>query len=354
MTRNLQDIQDKYLNDVSYVKDHVQYLEEIFIALLRMTGNLELASPTFSTCSMIKNLCDNNAVIKGEFSAYLDCLSIEMQALNIVDKQTDEPSGEDPTPEGDIIFYLLTLIGKGERDAETLFENAKLQIEAMCITKGDLTGGEDYHALYDNPNRIRRLVDIALEEINRRKRNGLSAEVDNMRTAIKSLDLFDYQNPINVYKQNFIQIMAYFDSCIFDMVSFCMDQAFFKWLLRFDNANIKTYDMAACNDYNTFKKNHIESSLKKCYVKDLLKIIHDSFNGVFGTGVNDIYPALQEMIGRRNVHIHHNGVADKMYIDQFNLFGATEGDYLTISKEYLAQTVAVTTQAVSAIAASCG
>ena len=32
----------------------------------------------------------------------------------------------------------------------------------------------------------------------------------------KSLELFDSMNQINLYKQNFIQIMAYFDSCIFD------------------------------------------------------------------------------------------------------------------------------------------
>jgi len=90
-------------------------------------------------------------------------------------------------------------------------------------------------------------------------------------------------------------------------------------------------------------------TIKKCYVKDLLSILHDQFPVVFIINGEDIYPALQEMIGRRNVHIHHNGIADQMYFSNFNIYRATLGDHLSISKEYFENAVEVTKKVVASI-----
>lgn len=350
MPSNLADIRDKYLHDVTYIKDYVEYLEKFFLASIRMIGSLDVVTPTFSANPRIINLCDNNAVIQAEMLGYLQHLGEEMRLLNIKEKEPNEPSGEDPTPEGDVIFYLLTEIQKGKADPVKLFHDAQRQIEAMCIIKGDQDGFEGYNVLYDNLSRIRALVDIAIEESKRRKYKSLSAESSYVGMSAKSLELFDSSNQINLYKQNFIQVMAYFDSCIFDMVRSCMEQRFFEWLAYFDNVSIKTHEMAACSSFDSFKAVQIESSLKKCYVKDLLNILHSKFTGVFTISGNDVYPALREMIGRRNVHIHHNGVADQMYVDSFNIFGVGQGDYLEISKEYFDNAIAITTQVVSSIA----
>ena len=353
MSNNLQDIRDKYLHDVTYIKDYVQYLEKHFLASIQMIENLDAVTPTFSANPRIMNLCDNNAAIQSEMMRYLQNLWEEMRSLNLKEKKPDEPSGEDLTPEGDVIFYLLSEIQKGESDTIKLFQDAQMQIEAMCIIKGDIEGFEDYHFLHDNPSRIRYLVDIALEESKRRKHNLLSAESTYVGMSVKSLELFDSKNQINLYKQNFIQIMAYFDSCLFDMFNFCMGQKFFEWLAYFDNTSIKTHDMAACGTFDSFKAIQIESFLKKCYVKDLLNILHSKFTGIFTINGNDTYPALREMIGRRNIHIHHNGIADQMYLDNFNIYGASQGDYLEISKEYFDNTITLTTQVVSSITTIC-
>jgi hypothetical protein len=88
-------------------------------------------------------------------------------------------------------------------------------------------------------------------------------------------------------------------------------------------------------------------------VKDLLNILHTRFKGIFTINGVDAFPTLQEMIGRRNVHIHHNGITDQMYLDNFNIYSASSGDYLKINKEYFENAVDLTTKIVSSIASTC-
>lgn len=350
---NLTDIRDKYLNDVTHINDYVQYLETFFLAFIRKIDNLETVTPTLFADPLISNLCEKNALIQGEMVRYLDRASNEMRSLNIKEKSPGEPCDDDPTPEGDIIASLLLDIRKGETNPEILFQNAQINITAMCMTKGPSCGFEGYYILNDNPQKIRQLVEIAIEEEKRKKYEALNAEKAYICMSAQSLELFDSSNQINLYKQNFIQIMAYFDSCIFDMVRFCMSQNFFKWLSYFENVSIKTHDMAVFNDYDSFKEAQIEFSLKKCYIKDLLHILHHQFNQIFTIDGTDVYHVLQEMIGRRNVHVHHNGFADQMYLDKFNVYRASLGDYLQIDKEYFEKAVDTTQKVVSSIASIC-
>ena len=354
MPNSVQEIRDKYLHDVSHIEDYVHYLEDYFLSSFRLIGSIDSVSPTFSANRTIDNLCDNNGVIQSEISEYLQQLAHKMRSLNVTEKRPNEPSGQDPTVEGDMIFYLLSAIHKGEEDPDKLFKDAQSQVEAMCITKGDLVGFEDYLLLDENPDRIRQLVGIALEEAKRRQYRSFAAKSEHVRMTAKSLELFEACNQTNLYKQNFIQTMAYFDSCIFDIVRSCMEQRFFEWLLFFDNVSIRTHELASHNSFDAFRKSHIESALKKCYVKDLLKILRSNFSEVFVIDGIDVYPLIQEMIGRRNAHIHHNGAADQMYLEQFNLFNVEQGEYLKITKAYFDKTISVTKQVISSIVTTCG
>lgn len=349
----LSDIRDKYFHNVSHIIDYIEYLETFFLASICRIDNLKMVTPTFFQDPITANLCDKNSVIKDEMARYLDCIATEMRSLNIKEKNPNNPCGEDPTPEGDVIFSLMVDIRKGESNPERLFQNAQSNITAMCMMKGDDNGFEGYYLLADNPSRVRTLVEIAIEEEKRRKYKSLCTEHSYISMSIKSLELFDTSNQINLYKQNFIQVMAYFDSCIFDMVRLCMNQNFFEWLSYFDNVNIKTHDIANCNDFDSFKNAQVEAFLKKCYVKDLLNILRNRFDGIFTIKGTDIYPVIQEMIGRRNVHIHHNGIADHMYTINFNTHKASTEDYLEISKEYLEHAVDLTKKVVSSIASLC-
>ena len=353
MSNTLYNIRDKYLHDTAAIKDYVQYLENFFITFIRMNNNLHEISPTFFSKPIAKNICDNNGTIQGEMYSYFQKVQEEMNELDVKEKISGEPSSEDPNPRGDLLMYLSTEIHKGEKDKKTLLKDAMGFVEAMCISKGELKGFEDFDFLYDNPSEIEKLVDIAFEDEKRRKYKSLHAEKTYVGNSIKALESFDASNPLNMHKQNFIQIMAYFDSCIFDMVKACMEKDLFEWLAYFENVNIKTHDMSLAGTFDNFKLRHIESTLKKCYVKDLLNILHEKQKDIFEINGNDVYAQLQEMIGRRNVHIHHNGIADQTYIGNFNIYGFTSGDYLQISKDYFEETIKLTTQLVASIATSC-
>ena len=286
-------------------------------------------------------------------ASYLEKLIAEIRSLNIKDANPNEPCSEDPSPEGDVILSIITDIRKGEYNPVILFHNAMSTITAMCMMKSDLDGFEQYTYLYDNPSRVHKLVELAIEEETRSRRESLIKENSYINKSANSLELFNSNNHINIYKQNFIQVMAYFDSCIFSMVRTCMEHDFFKWLAYFENVNIKTHELAACDDFESFKVKQIEASLKKCYVKDLLNILHDKFNGVFNVNGIDMYSKLQEMIGRRNVHIHNNGIVDEKYLEKFNIYGATLGQYLTITKDYFNSIIEITRQVVMSIANTC-
>ena len=54
-------------------------------------------------------------------------------------------------------------------------------------------------------------------------------------------------------------------------------------------------------------------------------------------------------IGRRNVHVHNNGIVDQMYLEKFNLYGATQGEYLKINKEYFDNATTLTMKVVTSI-----
>lgn len=47
------------------------------------------------------------------------------------------------------------------------------------------------------------------------------------------------------------------------------------------------------------------------------------------------YPALMEMIERRNIHLHNKGFADSKYCTSFNIYKFNIGDYAYIDSEYL-------------------
>lgn len=346
---SLYDIRDRYLHDITYISDYVNYLEEHFLTSIKLIENINIVTPTFSSNPSIDNLCNNNMIIQSEMFSYFQSVEAEMQLLDINNSILEGYDNSTSIIENDVVEYIINEIQKGEHDSEKLFHSAETQIEVMCIMFGDRNGYEHYNYLNDDPILIRELVSIAIEEAKRRKYKNLNTEYTCIGMSIKSLDLFETKNQINLYKQNFIQIMAYFDSCVFDMLRFCMENNFFEWLAYFDSVNIKTHEMASYGNFDSFRNNQIETFLKKCYVKDLLNILHNKFNGFFVANGNDIYPSLQEMIGRRNVHIHHNGIADKMYVSNFNLYGARIGDYLEINKDYFDKAVEATKQIITAI-----
>lgn len=112
----------------------------------------------------------------------------------------------------------------------------------------------------------------------------------------------------------------------------------------------KTHDLAKYGSFSDFQSAHIQQILKSCYVKDLLKILHDKNKTAFEFSGQDIFPNIGEAINRRNIHIHHDGIVDTMYVSEFNIFSESLGSYLQIGKDYLESVLAITKQIINSLA----
>ena len=59
---DLFNVRDRYFHDITYICDHVMYLENFFLSSICMIYDLETVSPTFFEDQSIKNICNNNAI----------------------------------------------------------------------------------------------------------------------------------------------------------------------------------------------------------------------------------------------------------------------------------------------------
>ena len=258
----------------------------------------------------------------------------------------------DATAEGDLLLYLISEIKKGVTDKESLFSSAISILEVMCITKGSLIHGDQFYVLYDDHARVRALIDIAFYFKIKMDYEENEKIIDSITSTIDFLRLFDPRNHINLYKQSFIQVMAYFDSCVFQLFQIALKHSLFDWLDYFDNKTLKTHDIAKYSSFDELKENLIETLLKSCYVKDLLEILRKKESLLFKTNGIDIFPIIREEINRRNVHIHSNGIADKQYIESYNIHSKSVGDYLAIDITYCHEVIDHTNNVIKAIADS--
>lgn len=325
MSQKLNGIRDKYRANLTQIKEYIRYIESYFLSTIKMNAHLDEVSPTFFENQTIDNICTNLVQIRAEMITHSNSLQSEIDSIQILEDVDDQTTLRDSTPDGDVLLYLVSEIHKGNSDKDKLFSDVMSFLEVMCITKGDLIGGGRFHELYDQPKYVKRLIDIAFNDENIRKYSSLQKEILQISNSIKALDLFDSTNHMNIYRQSFIQEMAFFDSCVFEIAKICMEDNFFDWLLVFANKNLKTHDIAKYSSFDDFQSAYIQETLKACYVKDIIHILHDKDKAIFELNGQDIYSEIREAINRRNVHIHHNGEADEMYIGEFNVFSASLG-----------------------------
>ena len=86
------------------------------------------------------------------------------------------------------------------------------------------------------------------------------------------------------------------------------------------------------------KSDYVEQKFDGKYIKQILVQIKNKYPNVL-EGIE--YKNIMEMVNRRNIHIHNQGVADARYIENFNIFGLEINDYAQISKQYFLNAVAI-------------
>lgn len=339
MTQRLIAIQEDYKRNLANIEKSILYIESHFLESMKTNKNIASISPTFYANQTINNVCVNVSRITKEMKGYIDQLYVQLDSIIWNEISEGDPTPEDATPDGDILNWLVRETYQGEYSKELLLRKTMGHVEFMSITKGPFINGERYHELYEKTDEVKRLIEIAINISNKRRYYEIQDNIRIVENFVQALDLFNSANHLNIYRQSFIQIMAYFDSCIFKIMQICLEKDFFNWLKSFENTTIKRYDLAQYKSFLEFQSAQINSMLKACYAKELLKIINAKEKNLFKIGEKNIFSSLCEMINRRNIHIHHDGIVDEKYLSEFNIYTFEKDMYLEISKEYLQEAI---------------
>ena len=160
---------------------------------------------------------------------------------------------------------------------------------------------------------------------------------------LATIDMIDITRNTNIYRQGFISIFSIFDAYVFD----CLKKYFVlhadeleNFFNGSENEKIKlTYEKAITfADMDALKSDYVEQKFDGKYIKQILVQIKNKYPNVL-EGIE--YKNIMEMVNRRNIHIHNQGVADARYVENFNIFGLEINDYAQISKQYFLNAVAI-------------
>jgi hypothetical protein len=194
-----------------------------------------------------------------------------------------------------------------------------------------------YYSEYTVANYIIALNILAAKEYNK--------EIDELEYNVQWLEdfrihfkLYDVKNPINIYRQSFILIMAAFDAAVFDLVKELFKDNFFQ-AMPLLNAKGKI-DISSLNEYRNFsemKEREIENNLGKIYISEVLGVLYKYNKSLFIIDGIDIYNDILEMVSRRNIHLHNKGIIDQKYFEKGNgsqKYKLKKGQYAEIDSSY--------------------
>lgn len=157
-------------------------------------------------------------------------------------------------------------------------------------------------------------------------------------TELKTLyNIFDDKNPISIYRQAFILLMTAFDAAVFDLFTNIFNQDFFNVsrIMNYDK-KFSLGDITKYQDFNEFASKTIDTMISGKYVSDILEILHSYRADFFIVQRNDCYNEIMEMVQRRNLHVHKNGIVDEKYFTKGNgsQLGIRIGEYAVIDNLY--------------------
>lgn len=346
----LLDIQSEFISEIQTVNDYIAQVCNLFYDMCESRDGLIKILPRLYSAIKNKSISNDYSAIRNELHDHIGDTNIQLTRIQSETMDTEmDINPDDPTADGDLLLFLCAEVKKGEKNRASLFRQAKGVLEALCITRGPLIHGERFYELDENDDEVYHLVDIALKNEQEMIRIRLERDINVSKNIQKSIELFNLDNLLNIYRQSFIQVMSYFDTCIFSLIDQCMKRDFFFWLSKFENSSLKTHDIAKYTSFDEFRDEQIRAMLKKCYVKDLLYIIRGIDSNIFVINGNDAYAEIQELIGRRNTHVHNKGIVDYAYFDKFNIYHYDLGTYLCIDEDYFKRTQYLAKEVVNAI-----
>ncbi|MEG1725895.1 MAG: hypothetical protein RR313_10925 [Anaerovoracaceae bacterium] len=225
-------------------------------------------------------------------------------------------------PDNKEYFELIDKIIPAEFKAELDYEDERAD-EKSC----DMLSEDDYVSILSY---VRcKLYNEAIENTKQ--------ELEEYSELKTLYNIFDDKNPINIYRQAFILLMTAFDAATFDLFSNIFNQDFFN-IARIMNYDKKFSldDITKYQNFNEFASKTIDIMISGKYVSDVLEILHGYKNDYFLVEGSDRFEEIMEMVQRRNLHVHKNGIVDEKYFTKGNgsQLGIHTGDYSVIDNIY--------------------
>lgn len=159
-------------------------------------------------------------------------------------------------------------------------------------------------------------------------------EYEELQTLYK---IFDDETPINIYRQSFILLLTAFDAVVFDLAKELFKRKFFEIapIINYDK-KFSLSDIAQASSFDEFSSQTMETVVSKKYISDLLDILYNYDNTMFIIDGVNCYDEIMEIVQRRNLHVHKNGIVDEKYFSKGNgrRYGMNVGDYASIDDLY--------------------
>lgn len=331
---SLHQIRDRFIKEVDAISSQIEFVEEsIILPSLRKTNNCYIDGliPNLSSISDAHN----------KLTDILSVLNIKLAELNekfatqeYLDIPDEFRNADVRSSQGECIEYVLNLIREGETDKEEILDEMQGDLEAACIIS-EGTGEEDFYLwLYHNKDDLREFIDVCLNIHHNECLYEIEEAIQLIKYYLKLFELIDTSKTNNIYRQGFIQLIALFDTIVFDCYREVFESDFFGQIKFFKEGKITFSELGTYQDFETLKSSTISSILKRFYLKDILNILKNQEISLFTISGTRKYAEIREMINRRNCHIHNNGIADCRYIESFNLFKSDVGDFLAVDKSY--------------------
>ena len=195
-------------------------------------------------------------------------------------------------------------------------------------------GSEEYYSQYTVKD-YKRALEIMKYDAYKQEKDELEMHYELLKDYPVHFRLFDMHNPVNIYRQSFISLLASFDAAIFDLFRKIYKKDFF--VIEGLTGRSPKISLASYSSYDELREKVMDEYLGKVYAAELLRVLHSFKVQVFLVDGIDIYDDLCEIISRRNAHIHNKGNADQKYFEKGNgavKYGIKNGQYLPIDSMY--------------------
>ena len=333
---------EQFLEELEQLNSYIEYMQQNFYLRFRFVQGLDgaeslgrLVSQYSFDAATITAQKKNYRILKKLMKSLEDLLSNYEQriaSMREVSRPRMTKKVRQLFEEGNFREYEEA--DYWEQDKSFLEHLSALSPEVEKMHIDSAPGSEEFYSQY-TVNDYKRALEIMKYDAYMQEKDELERNYSLLKDYPVHFKLFDMYEPVNIYRQSFISLMASFDAAIFDLFRKIYKKDFFK-IERITGETGKIA-LSKFNSYDELRETTIDEYLNRAYVSELLRILHEYKLPLFCVDNKDIYDDLCEFISRRNAHIHNKGKADQKYFERGNgasKYGIKKGQYLPIDSLY--------------------